>query len=156
MRYLDAIADGTLVRYVDHGSTGSPEILGRVTPCRVDVEELGRAAVCIETSPGHLLALPASTLVEVEIEDFEPTGQRLSLWRLSRRDDVIDPREMLACVVAAHTEDEACLVAAADAQQEGAAIWQGRPSVLTVEYIGEAAGVIRQPGMVLADVVVAD
>ncbi|MEV0287885.1 hypothetical protein AB0H36_27545 [Kribbella sp. NPDC050820] len=144
MKHLDEIEAGTLVRHVDQAE-GSPEILGRVTIRRVDLEEPGRVAVCIETSPGHLLALPASTLVET-----------LSLWRLSRVVDVIEPREMLACVVAAFTEDEACLVAAAEALGEGAVSWQTRFSFLTVELIGDAGGVVREPGMVLADVVVAD
>jgi len=154
---LSFVIPGTPVRYT---SDATETVLdGRVTETQVHFGVEGELAICVETAPGEpLRALPATTWVAVEgDDDFDVKPPTLSLWHLDRGDDVVERREMLACIVAAGNETEARGIAADHAQGEGVNVWFGRENLVIVKQLsGSVTAAVTAPGLVLPSIVTAD
>jgi hypothetical protein len=154
VKRLSFVEPGTRIRYTSDQT--ETVIEGRVTFIQVQFGVEGELAICIETGKNEpYRALPATTWVAVQgDEDYDTKPPTMSLWLLDRGTDVVEPRELLACIVAASTEDEARGIAANHAEGEGVNAWFGRSNLVTVSQLSGTD--IRKPRMVLPNYAVAD
>ncbi|MFI5736190.1 hypothetical protein ACIA49_39110 [Kribbella sp. NPDC051587] len=154
MKRLSFLKPGTQIRYISDQT--ETVIEGRVTFIKVQFGVEGELAICIETGKHEpYRALPATTWVAVEgDDDYDTKPPTMSLWLLDRGTDVIEPRELLACIVAASTEHEARGVAADHAEGEGVNAWYGGTNLVTVSQLSGTD--ISEPRMILPNYAVAD